>query len=66
MLCGFGRGLALAQFGHRLFQHFGMGEQITADDGFDVATLAVGETLRRRGGRQAAEREHKQCGSKQA
>ena len=66
MLLGFGGGLALAQFGHGLFQHLGMREQIVPDDGLDVAALAVGKTLRRCGRRRAAEREREQGGSEQA
>ena len=46
MLLGFGGGLTLVEFGHRLFQHFGMRDQIILDDGLDVAALGIGETLR--------------------
>jgi hypothetical protein len=58
--------LALAQLGHRLFQHFGVREQIIPDDGLDIPALAVGKTLRRCQRRRAAECERKQCGSEQA
>ena len=66
MLLGFGGGLALAQFGHRLFEHLGMRDQVIPDDGLDVAALGVGEALRRSGQRRAAEREREQGGSEQA
>src|SRR5258708_4494695 len=66
LLFRFGGGLALAQLCHRLFQHFGMRQQIIPDDGLDIAALAVGETLRRCGRRRAAECEREQCGSEQA
>ena len=46
MLLGLGGGLTLVQFGHRLFQHLGMGHQIVLDDGLDIRALAVGKTLR--------------------
>jgi hypothetical protein len=65
VLFGFSRGLALAQFGHRLFQHLGMGDQIILDDGLDIAALGVGKTLRRCS-RRAAKGEREQCGSEQA
>ena len=54
-----GGGLALAQFGHRLFQHLGVGEQIIPDDGLDIPALAVRETLRRCSRGRAAECERK-------
>ena len=63
MLGGFGGGLALAEFGHRLFEHFGMGDQVIPDDGLDVAALGVGEALRGSRQRRAAEREREQGGS---
>ena len=49
MFLGLGGGLALAEFGHRLFQHLGMREQVIPDDRLDLAALAVGEALRRCG-----------------
>ena len=60
VLLVFGGGLALAEFGHRLFQHLGMGDQIVPDDGLDVAALAIGKALRRSGRRHAAEGEREQ------
>ena len=48
MLLGFGRGLALLQFGHRLLQHFRMGEQIVVHDAFDLAALRGREIRRAR------------------
>ena len=54
VLLGFGGGLALAQFGHRLFEHLGMGDQIVPDDALDVAALDVGEALRGSRQRRAA------------
>ena len=50
MFLGLGGGLALAQFGHGLFQHLGMREQIILDDGLDIAALGVGKTLCRAAG----------------
>jgi hypothetical protein len=66
VLLGFGGGLALAQFGHRLFEHFGMRDQVVLDDGLDLAALGIGEALRRSGQRRAAQREREQGGSEQA
>ncbi|MEH2498141.1 hypothetical protein V1294_004620 [Bradyrhizobium sp. AZCC 1678] len=62
VLGGFRRGLTLAEFGHRLFEHFGMRDQVIPDDGLDVAALGVAEALRGSGHRRAAERESEQCG----
>jgi hypothetical protein len=64
MLLGFGGGLTFVEFGHRLFEHFRMRNQIIPDDGLDVAALGIGETLRGSSKRCAAERERQQCGSK--
>ena len=66
MLLGLGDALALAQLGHRLFQHLGMLEQIFADDLLDIAALRVGETLRGGRRRRPAECEREQGGGEQA
>ena len=66
MLLGLGGGLALAELGHRLFQHLGMLEQIIPDDGFDIAALDVGKTLRGGRRRRPAECEREQGGGEQA
>ena len=60
----FGGGLALVQFGHRLFEYFRMRDEIVLHDGLDLAALTVGEGLRR-GGR-CAERQREQSGREQA
>src|SRR5882724_5699803 len=60
MLLLLGGGLALAQLVHRLFEHFGVRDQIIPDDGLDVAALSVGEAFRRDGDRRAAKREGEQ------
>src|SRR6185436_4602536 len=60
VLCGFGRALPLAEFGHRLFEHFGMRDQVLTDDRLDIAALLVGEVLSGGGQRRAAECERKQ------
>ena len=65
MLLGFGGGLPLAQFVHRLFKHFGMRDQVVADDGLDVAALGIGEALGRSGQRRAAEGEREQGGGEE-
>ena len=41
VLFGFGRGLALLKFGHRLLQHFRMADQIVAHDLLDLAALRL-------------------------
>ena len=66
VLGGFRRGLTLAEFGHRLFEHFGMCDQVIPDDGLDIAALGVGEALRRSGDRDAAERHSEQGGNERA
>src|SRR5207302_10332605 len=72
VLLGFGGALALGEFGHRLFEHFGMRDQVIADDGLDVAALGIGEVLggrrqwradqgyREQSGRKKAKRRHRQ------
>jgi hypothetical protein len=63
VLGGFCRGLALAELVHRLFEHFGMRDQVLANDLFDVAALGVVEALRGSGHRRAAQRQGEQCGN---
>jgi hypothetical protein len=63
VLGGFRRGLTLAELVHRLFEHFGMRDQVIPDDGLDVAALGVVEALRGSGHRRAAERQGEQCGN---
>jgi hypothetical protein len=46
VLRGFIGGLLLLQLGHRVLQHFGMRDQILADDLFDLAALRVRDGLR--------------------
>ena len=54
VLLGFGGGLPLGQFGHRLFEHLGMGDQVVPDDVLDVFALDIGEALRGSRQRRAA------------
>jgi hypothetical protein len=62
VLLGLGGGLALVQFIHRLFEHFGVRDQIIPHDGFDIAALRIGKILRGSGQRRSAEREREQGG----
>ncbi|MGY3482549.1 hypothetical protein ACVW1C_000432 [Bradyrhizobium sp. USDA 4011] len=60
MLLGFGGGLPLAELVHRLFEHLGVGDQVVAYDGLDVAALGVVEALRGRRQRRGANAEREQ------
>ena len=58
-----GGGLALFHLAEHLLQQLGMGEQVFAQDAFDLAALIRREGLRRRRcGRRKAKRDRKQRG----
>ena len=63
LLGHFGRGLTLAEFDGRFFQHFGMRDQIVSDHFLNVLALRIGERLCRGGdGREAhGKREGEWC-----